>query len=190
MATVTTSTTRDRILDALIRRVEDVGLAKLTMDDIAQRAGLSRVTLYGYFPNKQEILRTAVLRELERFFTELDAVAGEYDEPEERLVETFAHAYRELRGHPLLERLIRSEPEAFATYLARETPAIPLARGWLAAKIAEADVLHSVEAERAAEFIVRLMHSLLIAPANAFGLEQPGQPQEFVRRWIMPALRV
>src|SRR5438270_10358490 len=93
--------TRDRILDALIHHVSEVGMRKLTMDDIAQRAELSRVTLYTYFPNKQAIVRAAVLRELERFFAELETVSVGYDDPGQRLVETFAHAYRYLRGHPL-----------------------------------------------------------------------------------------
>jgi AcrR family transcriptional regulator len=183
--------TRDRILDGLIARVSEVGIRKLTMDDIATRAELSRVTLYSYFPNKQAIVRAAVVRELERFFAELEAVASQHKSPEERLVETFAHAYRYLREHALVQRMIRAEPELLANYLARDTPAIPLAREWVAAKLVDdgATLLGGTDPNEAAELIVRAIHSLIIAPATVFGLDRPAGPQAYARRWILPVLR-
>jgi AcrR family transcriptional regulator len=184
--------TRDRILDALIDRIADTGWGKLTMDDIARRAGLSRVTLYSYFPNKHAIVQAAVLRELERFFAELEETSTRYDTPEEGVVETFAHAYRYLRTHPLTQRMIHSEPEILATYLARDTPAIPLARDWVAGKLREDDArawLGDTDPDEAAEVIVRAIHSLVIAPATVFPLDEPDGPQRFARRWLLPAIR-
>jgi AcrR family transcriptional regulator len=186
----TPPSTRDRILDALIGRVSEVGIRKLTMDDIATRAELSRVTLYTYFPNKQAIVRAAVVRELERFFAELESVASQHESPEERLVETFAHAYRYLSGHALVQRMIRAEPELLANYLARDTPAIPLAREWVAAKLTvdRATVLGRTDPDEAAELIVRTIHSLIIAPETVFGLERGSGPEDYARRWILPVL--
>jgi AcrR family transcriptional regulator len=182
--------TRDRILDALVQRVVDLGLQKITMDDIAQRASLSRVTLYSYFPNKQAIVRAAVLRELERFFAELETISAGYEEPEDRLAETFAHAYRSLRTNPLVERMIRSEPEVLANYLARDTPAIPIAREWVARKLEEGGRLRAdVDPQQGAELIVRAVHSLVIAPETTFGLDAPGGAQAYARRWLLPLLR-
>jgi AcrR family transcriptional regulator len=182
--------TRDRILDALIAHVSEVGIRKLTMDDIAQRAELSRVTLYTYFPNKQAIVRAAVLRELERFFEQLDAAAALHESPEDRLVETFAHGYRYLIGHPLVQRMIRAEPELLATYLARDTPAIPLAREWVAAKLIDdgGALLGDTDPTEAAELIVRAVHSLVIAPATVFRLDRREGPQDYARRWILPVI--
>jgi AcrR family transcriptional regulator len=183
--------TRDRILDALIAHVSAVGIRKLTMDDIATRAELSRVTLYTYFPNKHAIVRAAVVRELERFFSELESAASQHESPEERLVETFAHAYRYLSGHALVQRMIRAEPELLANYLARDTPAIPLARDWVAARLADdgATLLGDTDSNEAAELIVRTIHSLIIAPATVFRLESRSGPQDYARRWILPVLR-
>ncbi|MCW3063136.1 MAG: hypothetical protein JWN32_308 [Solirubrobacterales bacterium] len=179
-------------MDALIDRIADTGWGKLTIDDIARRAGLSRVTLYSYFPNKHAIVDAAVLRELGRFFAELETARARYDTPEERLVETFAHAYRYLRAHPLTQRMIRSEPEILATYVAGDTPAIPLARDWVAGRLAEPEArawLGDTDPQQAAEVIVRAIHSLVIAPATVFPLDQPDGPQAYARRWILPAIR-
>ena len=160
------------------------------MDDIASRAELSRVTLYAYFPNKHAIVRAAVMRELERFFEELESVASMHESPEDRLVETFAHAYRHLSEHALVQRMIRAEPELLASYLARDTPAIPLARDWVAAKLSRdgATLLGRTDAREAAELIVRTIHSLLIAPATVFPLHRRSGPQDYARRWILPVL--
>jgi AcrR family transcriptional regulator len=183
--------TRDRILDALIAHISEVGMRKLTMDDIAQRAELSRVTLYTYFPNKQAIVRAAVLREMERFFAELESAGSGHESPEDRLVETFAHGYRYLTQHPLVQRMIRAEPELLATYLARDTPAIPLAREWVAAKLAAdgAELLGDTDPNEAAEVIVRTIHSLILVPATVFRLDRRTGPQDYARRWILPAIR-
>jgi AcrR family transcriptional regulator len=180
------ATTRERILDAMIGHVADHGVRSATMDAVARRASLSRVTLYSYFPNKEAILQAAVLRELERFFSELEEVAARYDDdPEQRLVETFAHAYGELRAHPLVERLVRAEPELLALYAARDTPLLAIA----SQRLAQMDHNPEPGSEQRAEFIVRVLHSLILVSGSSFGLDRPGGAQRFAATWLLPALR-
>ncbi|GAC1492399.1 MAG: hypothetical protein NVS1B9_13890 [Solirubrobacteraceae bacterium] len=180
-----------RILDAVLSHIEHAGLRKVTMDDIARRAGLARVTLYSYFPNKQAIVSAALAREVEAFFADLDEVAGRIDDPEERLVETFAHAYRTLRAHRLLERVMASEPEIVFPFIAGEAPVFLLARDWVAAKLvgAPAGLIGARTPVEAAELIVRLIQSLVFVPPTAFGLGRPRGPQDFARGVVLPAIR-
>jgi AcrR family transcriptional regulator len=58
--------TVDTILEATARIVEQGDKAQLTTNHIAERAGYSVGTLYGYFPNKQVLLRGLALREMRR----------------------------------------------------------------------------------------------------------------------------
>jgi AcrR family transcriptional regulator len=51
---------RERVLDASLQMVGATGLAALSMDDLADRAGVSRATLYRLFPGKAALF-TAVL---------------------------------------------------------------------------------------------------------------------------------
>ena len=59
-----------QILDAALEVFAERGLASARLDDIAKRAGLSKGTIYLYFPNKEElfreVIRHTVVSEIER----------------------------------------------------------------------------------------------------------------------------
>src|SRR5215469_7168425 len=78
-----------RILDAALKQFELFGIRRSTVEDITRRSGLARVTLYRNFANKDAIVEAVLLRELERFLSELAAEAGGYAEAEDKLVEGF-----------------------------------------------------------------------------------------------------
>lgn len=58
--------TIDTIFEATARIVEQGESGQLTTNHIAEKAGYSVGTLYGYFPNKQSLLRAMALREMRR----------------------------------------------------------------------------------------------------------------------------
>ena len=101
----------ERILAAATEQAEDFGLRRFTIDDVARRVGLSRVTIYRYFPRKNELLEAVLLRELRLFLAALDAAIEPSETHEERLVEGFVFTMDYLQGHALLDRLLRTEPE-------------------------------------------------------------------------------
>ena len=59
-----------QILDAALAVFAERGLAATRLDDIAKRAGLSKGTIYLYFPNKEElfreVIRNTVIASIER----------------------------------------------------------------------------------------------------------------------------
>lgn len=59
-------TTVDTFFEAAARIMESGDTAKLTTNRIAERAGFSIGTLYGYFPNKRSLLQAMALREAQR----------------------------------------------------------------------------------------------------------------------------
>jgi AcrR family transcriptional regulator len=65
-----------QILDAAHQVFAERGLACARLDDIAKRAGLSKGTIYLYFPNKEElfreVIRQTVISQLERGERDLD----------------------------------------------------------------------------------------------------------------------
>src|SRR5579859_5613750 len=51
----------ERVLEAALQMIGQVGMTALSMDDLAEAAGVSRATLYRLFPGKPSLL-TAVLK--------------------------------------------------------------------------------------------------------------------------------
>ena len=87
------------------------GIAKVTIDDIATEAGVSRATLYRMFPGGKDVLFEALrVRELEEFFTRLQRPARRRDDLEDLLVRASCCATRELRNDEHLALMLASEP--------------------------------------------------------------------------------
>src|SRR5215471_21409135 len=66
-------------IDAALAIFGERGLANARLEDIAKRAGLSKGTIYLYFPNKEElfreVIRNTVISQIERAERELDDAA-------------------------------------------------------------------------------------------------------------------
>ena len=58
---------RDRLLDAAAAAFKEEGWRRLTMARIADRAGVSRQTVYNEFGGKQQMAEQLIMRELETF---------------------------------------------------------------------------------------------------------------------------
>ena len=66
---------RDEILRAGSECFARFGFDKTTLDDIGQRAGLNKASLYYYFKNKEEIFIAVVLAETQAFIANLKVKA-------------------------------------------------------------------------------------------------------------------
>jgi len=105
------SALEDRVLDATQCCWEKWGIAKVTVDDIATEAGVSRATIYRMFPGGKDVLFEALrVRNLEEFFSLLRAQVEGADSLEELLVRTVVAATRELRADEHLAMMLASEP--------------------------------------------------------------------------------
>ena len=63
--------TQERIVRAALDCFSAQGIKKTSMDDIAQAAGVTRVTVYRYFADKRDLVREAFLS-IERIFQRAD----------------------------------------------------------------------------------------------------------------------
>ena len=100
---------RDRVLQAAVEAAAIHGISRLTVGDVAKRAGVSRPTLYKHFRSKEELVAAAVEREADRMVSAV-APAELPDDPRAALEAGILAVLQVTRDHPLLDRLIRTEP--------------------------------------------------------------------------------
>jgi AcrR family transcriptional regulator len=86
--------TVDTILEATAQILERGDAARFTTNHIAEHAGYSVGTLYGYFKDKQSLLRAIALREIARQEHDLLAALAATDEADsdEDVIRTVVHA--------------------------------------------------------------------------------------------------
>ncbi len=65
----------ERILDAALTRVLQVGIRRASLDDIARRAGVNRVTIYRRFTTKENLIDAMLAREIQRTLAEVTTIA-------------------------------------------------------------------------------------------------------------------
>jgi AcrR family transcriptional regulator len=175
---VDNSDTSGRILDAAIEAAAVHGVARLSMSDVARRAGLSRPTLYRHFPSKQDLLGAALTREsLAIVGAVLEAVAP-IDDPREAIETAVAVTLQLTRDHPLLDRIVRTEPETLVPVLVSDgfggSPSIlSLIRVPVQAVVTgKVPALDEVAARRLADVLTRLLVS--------YAVNAPDDPPDIV----------
>jgi AcrR family transcriptional regulator len=97
---------RERILGAAVDAVGAFGLRGLAMDDLADRAGVSRATLYRLFPGKAALL-LALIQTYSPLAPVTELLEARGDEPPEVLMPELARtAYRAVAGRTGLMRAL------------------------------------------------------------------------------------
>jgi AcrR family transcriptional regulator len=179
--------TRAQIMLAGLRQCEEVGLRRATMEDVARRSGLSRVTLYRHFQSKDALVRAVVLAEAQRLFEALDATTAACPRSEERLVEGFALALEFIRRHALFQTLLRSEPESLFFYLVGDSHLVAVARTQVAERINDGRFAQA-EAQQIAELVVRLVLSLALNPESVLEVSDLDGARRFAYRYLVSDL--
>jgi len=101
--------TERRVLEAAAEVVERTGLAHASMDEIAERAGVSRATVYRLHPGKAALLR-ALIHAFSPFDALRQTLAERRDRPPEVVVPELAlAAWRSVGARPGMLRTVLTE---------------------------------------------------------------------------------
>lgn len=183
----------ERILDAALELSAASGIRHLTMDEVADRAGVGRMTVYRRFGGRQRLVEALAVREARRCLAELDSTVDPGAPIADQIAQGLLASLRLIREHPLLARLSRLEPAAALAALTGEGAAVfAMGRAFVAARLREAQeagtVDSRIEAEAAAEILVRLGFSFLLIPQSALPLDDDEKMSEIARTMIAPVL--
>lgn len=181
----------ERILDAALRQFEEVGMRRTTIEDIAKRAGVERVTVYRRVGSKDEVIAAVVGRETQRGIASLADAAAISTSFEDRIATAFATMVRYLWNHTLANRLIELEPESALPRLTTDgslvlATAVAATVGMLDQAVRDGLLDAADDFAERAEVIVRLVHSFMMTPHVRLELTTDEQLRAFARRYIVP----
>lgn len=183
-----------RIVAAAFDEIAVHGWRRLTMHDVARRSGLGRATVYRRFPSKDDLLDTLVLAEVRKYLAGNAAARAGLTSERDRIAETAAFAVQYLQGHPLLTRMLDTEPDTLMPSLT-STALIQFARDVIAGlwrhELHGADPITPERAQHlstVAEIHTRLTLSFLLSPDSAIPLTTPEEARAFARRYLAPLL--
>ena len=165
--------TRARILDAAFSCAERYGLSRTTMADVAREARLARQTVYRHFEGRHALIAALVLREEQRIVAAVREATSPHAELRPALEAAFVTCLRVLRQHPLLDKVMATEPQELLPYLTVDaSPVMTLGNRLMEhvferrAPDADPRLVH-----RAAETCARVFISFAISPP-ADGIEE------------------
>ena len=78
-----------KVMDAVIYCIKQYGLKKTTMDDIAEASGVSRITLYREYGNRNNLLAGVFAYRAEKFHRRIKSEMDEYDNISDALEDYF-----------------------------------------------------------------------------------------------------
>ena len=180
---------RQRILEATYACVARWGLAKTTVEDAAREAGLSRATVYRYFPGGREELVSAVVAwEYGRFFTRLYEEVQSAESLEEVIERGLYFAHSSIRGHEVLQRILQTEPEVLLPTLTVESAGMQeLIAAFLVPYLVRHELAPGVDVQEAADFLARMVLSYIASPGR-WALDDPAQVALLVRTELLAGI--
>lgn len=176
-----------RILDATKVCCERHGIAKVSIDDIAAEAGVSRATLYRMYPGGKDVVFDALrVRELEEFFAHLKLAVIGSTSLEDLLVGTVVAATNELRNDQHLAIMLMSEPgETLAQLTVSGVPRIIRMATLFLSPMVDT-YLDRPKAVRVVDVLARLVISYFLAPSDDIDLGDEDSARFFIRTHVLP----
>lgn len=183
----------DRVAAAALDEFAEHGIRRTSMEDVARRAGVSRMTVFRRFASKQRLVEIVIAREVNRGMQELDLLWAGAETLEDRLVAGFEFAGHYVSGHPLFDRLLRSEPDVLLPPLTLDGgPVLELYRSLIAHRLqAEVNARRAAtpDIDGVAEVIARLAISLLLTREGTITLDDPHSVRRLVNLTLLPMLQ-
>jgi AcrR family transcriptional regulator len=182
---------RARIMAATRSRLAAAGTTKTS--EIAEILGVTRQTVYRYFPSTEELLNAAAMDAVTELESQLVAhvarVLADGGDAGDAVVEIVAYVYEHLRDDPALNRLIA--PGRLSSTVAGLTAPTSIALGssWLTRFPVDwaALGLSGEQQRELVEHLLRTLQSLVLDPGSP---ERSGaELRRYLQRWVAPGVR-
>lgn len=181
--------TKERIVEAAYALVARFGPARTSIEDVAVAAGVSRATMYRYFPGgRAELIDEVVTYEYRLFFLRLYEAISDAETLEEVMELGLRTAHRAIEDHDVLQMILRTEPEILEPALrAQSSETRELVAWFLTPYLERHELAPGVEVAQAADFLARMVLSY-VGAAGRWNLDDPAQLTELVRGELLSGI--
>jgi AcrR family transcriptional regulator len=179
--------TRELIVESAFACFGKQGLQKATIVDIAKRAGVSRSTIYEYFPDKAAIVEACAEHASERFYREMSKAMDRGGTLEDKLCSAAVFVTQ-------ARRVIASEKyfdeDAISLLLTKDAAVllrecVEFFAPYLSAARLTGEVRRDLDVEAAGEWFARILFSLFSTPSSTLDMDDPDVAAEFVRAHVV-----
>lgn len=182
---------RDQALEATLTCIANGGMKGFTVEDVARQAGLSRATIYRYFPGgRDQLVTETVTWEVGRFFVRLAEAIADAPDFRTRVEQGLAFAHRSLRDHEAFQRAMATDQGEIRARLAGIAPiVVGVIRSYLEPLLEAETLVDGVTPIEAADHLARLIGSLIV-DEGVWDLGDPAEVRELVDRWLLSGIVV
>lgn len=176
-----------RILAAARRAID--GGQSATVSTIAQSLGVTRQTVYRYFPTQEALLAATALSSIDGFLDRLADQLGGIDDPTRAVVESIVYTLEQLSTDRYLRLVV--QPGKASAFTAGVTSDMAIAFGrsilehfeidWTAAGF-EGEKLNGL-----VEFMLRTLQSFIVDPGGP--ARRGAGLRDYLTDWIAPAIQ-
>lgn len=184
---------RVRILDAAHEQFCRMGIQRSTMEDVARRAGVSRITVYRRFATKDALVEQVVLREYRRYFDRFLIDIQQAETVADRVVLGFVSSLRAIQRNPLIGGMIAAEPDLLVSSMINDGGrTVATVRQFVAGQLRRerraGNVSDDLDIDMVAEMMVRVSASFLAIRSHLIDLDDDEQLAAVARRFLVPML--
>jgi AcrR family transcriptional regulator len=178
------------VLDATEDLLRAFGLSRWSVDDVAERSGLGRTTVYRRFPSRDDLVHGVLARELRTAIGAVSLAAASQATLDLAVVEATLTALRLLDGS-VVDRLLHTDPATVLPFLTTGAgPLIDQARAAFAPVLLVAGVAADErEAALVAEALARLGLSFVLTRSTVLPFDDPEALRAHVAGLVLPLVR-
>jgi AcrR family transcriptional regulator len=181
--------TDEAVLDAAEELLASYGLNRWSVDDVADRAGIGRTSIYRRFGGRDDLVYAVLARELRHTVTAIREATIACTSLEDKLVAAAVAGLGALE-HSVVNRLLHSDPNSLLPFLTTDGgPLVGLAADLLATVALD----NGVRADRAqlllfGEVAARLGLSFVLTRPTRFPVDDPAAAARVLRPMLGPVL--
>jgi len=188
-----TTSGRERVLDAAQSCLERFGLAKTTIEDVAQASGLSRATVYRQFGSRDALLLAVAARDADRVASRAALHLQRFEDVGSWIVEGMLFCLREIPKRPVLSQFLAPQEFGAASRMLLTSDRMLAIGSEILRPMFEParrrGLLHEdLELDSLMEWVLRILMSYLAVPGP------PSRTEEDLRRllrgMLLPAVLV